>query len=657
MTTQSTLPKTDGRNISPPVNLDTHRAFTPVNSLPEWEALKARVRRQVLVSCGLYPLPRKLSLRARLSDAIEREGYSVQNVLLQTHPGFYLAGNLYRPRGRTGPFPGILGPHGHFDAGRLTHNERDSTGKERGSHKARGVAFARQGYVAFLYDMIGYNDTRQVDHRFANDNSYWLWGISNFGLQTWNSIRALDFLESLLDVDPSRIAISGESGGGTQTMMLGAVDDRLAATAPLVMVSHTMQGGCICENAPGLRVDFSNMEVAATVAPKPQLLVAATGDWTKTTMTVEGPSVGHVYDLYGAAEQFEYTIFDAPHNIRWDTREAVYAFFGKHLLGETDASRLKEQPFEEEHDEDLLFFSNDAPLPRNAKNADEMTAFLKEETLKQLEHDLPKNIRTLKRFKDKYLPLWQATLMVEHPDPTDLLVERGAQTVVDDISIERLAVGRKGHQDRVELAVLTPAGSPEAICVVAHPDGIAGVLTASGAPTELATDLLDRNYTVVGLDGFLTGASVSELPHPPFGVFFTTYNRTAAQQRVQDLLTTSAYLRTRSGEREVVVLGVGSRGPIALLAAPAFDGCTADCHRLNLKTDTALLEPEMYIPGLRKMGDFVTAAALAAPNKLSLYNTGTRFTPARRIEQLYNDLQRRIWFHKTADDMLEKILA
>ena len=98
------------------------------------------------------------------------------------------------------------------------------------------------------------------------------------GLQTWNSVRALDFLASLPDVDKQRLACTGESGGGTQTFMLGAVDDRLAVQAPIVMVSHTMQGGCSCENAPGLRVEYSNMEIAAVPAPRPQILVAATND-------------------------------------------------------------------------------------------------------------------------------------------------------------------------------------------------------------------------------------------------------------------------------------------------------------------------------------------------------------------------------------------
>jgi len=158
---------------------------------------------------------------------------------------------------------------------------------ERGSVPARCIGLARQGLIAFSYDMVGYNDTAQLGpHRkvFAEPR-HLLWGLSLMGLQTWNSIRALDFLESLQDVDRSRLGCTGASGGGTQTFILGAIDDRLAAQAPHVMVSHSMQGGCQCENAPGLRIDYSNMEIAAVPAPRPQILVAATGDWTKMTMT------------------------------------------------------------------------------------------------------------------------------------------------------------------------------------------------------------------------------------------------------------------------------------------------------------------------------------------------------------------------------------
>ena len=134
----------------------------------------------------------------------------------------------------------MLNPHGHWKEGRLADTKD-------GSVAARCISFARQGMVAFSYDMVGYNDTVfpirasrspgpasiiMCHRQFATNRTDELWNISLMGLQTWNSIRALDFLESLPDVDKKRLACTGASGGGTQTFMLGAVDDRLAAQAP-----------------------------------------------------------------------------------------------------------------------------------------------------------------------------------------------------------------------------------------------------------------------------------------------------------------------------------------------------------------------------------------------------------------------------------------
>ena len=194
-------------------------------------------------------MPEKPPVQAHIFGKVERDGYSVEKVYIQTLPGFYLGGNLYRPLGHgQGPFPAILNPHGHWNEGRMA-DVKD------GSIAARCISFARQGMIAFSYDMVGYNDTlipedakvpaekHYLQHRqFATNQVNLLWNISLMGLQTWDSIRALDFLESLPDVNRKLLACTGESGGGTQTFMLGAVDDRLAAQAPVVMVSHTMQG-------------------------------------------------------------------------------------------------------------------------------------------------------------------------------------------------------------------------------------------------------------------------------------------------------------------------------------------------------------------------------------------------------------------------------
>src|SRR5262249_40948462 len=154
-----------------------------------------------------------------------------------------------------------------------------------------------------------------------------LWSISLGGLQLWNSIRAVDFLTSLRDVDLERIGVTGASGGGTQTLLLTAVDERVKVSAPVNMISAHMQGGCACENLPGLRIGTSNVELAALAAPRPLLLVSASRDWTKYVPLVEFPWIYNIYNLFGAQDRVRALQMIAPHNYNKESREAVYAWF------------------------------------------------------------------------------------------------------------------------------------------------------------------------------------------------------------------------------------------------------------------------------------------------------------------------------------------
>ena len=192
----------------------------------------------------------------------------------------------------------------------------------------RCIRWAKLGCVVFLYDMVGYNDSKPFTHAFLNDRLR-RWGLSLPTLQTWNSIRALDWLTSLPDVDPARIGCTGESGGGTQTFLLTALDDRIKVSAPVVMVSDTFQGGCVCENAAGLRHGTDNVEFAALCAPRPLILVGATGDWTAKTMTRAFPAIRGVYSLVGSIDRVSAQVFDFPHNYNQTTRNAVYAAMGR----------------------------------------------------------------------------------------------------------------------------------------------------------------------------------------------------------------------------------------------------------------------------------------------------------------------------------------
>ena len=494
--------------------------------------------------------------------------------------------------------------------------------------------------IAFSYDMVGYNDTRFADpapdaasqplpsykeHRAFGTNAVdQLWNISLMGLQTWNSIRALDFLESLPDVDKKRLACTGESGGGTQTFMLGAIDRRLAAQAPVVMVSHTMQGGCSCENAPGLRVDYSNMEIAAVPAPRPQILVAASGDWTKDTMTVEGPAIEKVYNLFDATDKFRYVRFDFNHNYNQTSREAVYEWFGRFLLHSPDRASLKEAPYTKEPDDDLRVFPR-GKQPPDTVTAQALVTQVIAAARKNLADEKPTNKKTLADFKDEFAPAWRHTLKVTIPDTTPSAESAGDRNA-GKISMARFTVAApRGRTVPVTLLQVAATRQPRIAVLVDH-RGKSAFLAENGEPKGLAAVLLQRDVSVLVFDAFLTGDLANQalsLQRKPFENFFTTYNRTDLQERVQDIVTACAFAKGKGSK--VVLVGQGRGGLWALLAAPAADAVIADVDGHDTTSDEALLAQDLFAPGLRRIGDFAGAATLAAPHPLCVYNTAERF--------------------------------
>jgi hypothetical protein len=375
-------------------HLNMRYTFQPPATRAAWEARRKHLREQILVGTGLWPMPERTPLNARVFGKIEGDGFTVEKVLIETWPGFFLGGNLYRPTDQRGPFPAILNPHGHWSRGRLENTDVCTV-------PGRCMNLARLGFVAFAYDMIGNNDTRQMTHAYAGDE---LWGWSALGMQLWNSMRALDFLESLPDVDPRRLGCTGASGGGTQTFALAAVDDRVRVAAPVNMISGTMQGGCQCENAPLMRLDTNNIEIGAMMAPRPLMLISATGDWTKETPNVEFPAIRAVYALYGAEDRVASVQIDAGHNYNRDSRAPVYTWFRRWLA--RDGSRAAARPYEErpfEIDPDTLRATTESDRPPAITDAEFLRGW-REAGERRFQALRPADRDGLRRFRRRWNP-------------------------------------------------------------------------------------------------------------------------------------------------------------------------------------------------------------------------------------------------------------
>ena len=280
------------------------------DNLEAWEARKEIVRGNTVDIFKIDVAEAKKAPQGQTAYApkIHTDGIVIDRFYVETIPGYYLCGNLYAsadPAVNTGPMPLVMLAHGHF-------GETDRRDRFYRDFQHLGAAFAQRGFLVVTWDMMGRGDDNQRSH----------YDDVNTVLQTWNSMKLLGYLlsprftaESSYTVDPSRVAVTGASGGGTQAIHMSLLDDRLTASIPVAMVSAYFGGNCGCENGinamkgEGLlgRMKFktNNCERIACFAPKPLLIISDGDDWTKRSPDVEYPYLRYVYAFYGAQSNVE----------------------------------------------------------------------------------------------------------------------------------------------------------------------------------------------------------------------------------------------------------------------------------------------------------------------------------------------------------------
>jgi len=606
----ASLPRIDQRLLEIR-HIDYPYSFAAPKSKAAWLARAERLRQQLRFATGLLPIPPRGTLNPRVTARVERDGYSVENVYFESHPGFYVTGNLYRPH----PLPkercpALIVAHGHWKEGRLVDQS-----PQKDSMPGLSINVARRGGIVFTYDMIGYNDSCQLPHNFGKEDAekLELWTISLLGLQTFNSLRVADFLLSLPETDPARLAITGASGGGTQTFLLAALDERIQAAAPAVMVSGVMQGGCLCENAPLLRVGTNNMEIAALFAPKPQLLIGCTGDWTTHTPTLEYPAVRSVYRLFGAkAEQnVEYFYQHAPHNYDRHSREALYAWLGRIWFGIDDPAWAKEHPFTSEGTA-LRIFPQRKPVDGGA-TPQKLTQYLKQQAHSWMQPEGAR--RDWKSFAETGRMLLGEVLAARQPEASELLVREAAWKTPAAGKRSRIWLSRKGEGDLVHGALIFPQtakGKVPLVMVINSGGSPSQVDLISGTPGTLATALLAKGFALLALDVFEGSALYSRRVR--IAQFDSSYNAASLRHRVQDILTAVAWATSRQEFNAVHLAGVQGGGAWTLLArvfARGISQTVADLHGLDTNAEDDYLW-NAAAPGLLRAGGLPAAAALCA---------------------------------------------
>ncbi|QEF96909.1 Abhydrolase family protein [Stieleria maiorica] len=655
--------------------LNDHFPFSVPQSVQAWDERSESLRRRVLVATGLWPMPDKTPLSPVLHGNVHRDGFTVEKVYFQSLPGHYVTGMLFRPAADNslglvdGKRPAVLSPHGH--GGRTMRLSDAELAKQlesggeifensgRYPKLARCAHLARMGCVTLIFDMLGYADSQQIDyqtaHRHANPRpeeadrqAPCLFGIdadlnlqSVMGLQTWNAIRALDFLAELPDVDPERLGVTGGSGGGTQTILLGAIDPRIKVGFPNGMVSTSMQGGCYCENCNYLRIGTGNVELAALFAPKPQGMTAA-NDWTKAMLDDGYPELQELYAMLGAPENVMCgDVLRFPHNYNYVTRSMMYPWMAKHL-GLPDDVPLVETDFQPLTEADMKVWNDEHPAPTDVGIPHErkVLAWWKDQSDRKLDALIPDRSaegeaanQQLAEYRrvvggawnvifDRSLPAAQALHVTELDSGTDSEVtryrieHRDWKTVVDFDVISGSSPNANGHV----VAPVTFARNA-AQQDASQRDAIAKSVAAKG--TAGATVVV---YLAPSI-GRVKDSMESEHQQPLIaddrsysGLTFG-YNRPLAVKRFEQLLCVLAHLHHAEPEGALSIVADESScissAAAAVVAGDAVDRLDLESRGFRISRVSDYSD-QHFVPGAAKYFDLPGLLSLRAPAALKI---------------------------------------
>jgi dienelactone hydrolase len=316
------------------------RSLADIRTAEDWHREKPKARTQLFEMLGLDPLPPRTDLKATVTGKLEQPEFTVEKLHFQSRPGLYVTANLYVPRALPRPAPAILYVCGHAQ---VKTNEVSYGNKVAYQH--HGVWLARNGYVCLMIDTIELGEIAGIHHGTYREGMWW-WnsrGYTPAGVEAWNCIRALDYLETRPEVDKNRLGVTGRSGGGAYSWWVAALDERVRAACPVAgitdlenyVVDGVVEGHCDCMFMVNTwRWDYA--KVAALVAPRPLLIANTDRD---TIFPLDGVTRIHqetrrIYDLLGAADNVGLLIAPGPHKDSQDLQVPVLRWFNRHLRQE-----------------------------------------------------------------------------------------------------------------------------------------------------------------------------------------------------------------------------------------------------------------------------------------------------------------------------------
>ncbi|KLU06555.1 putative secreted protein [Rhodopirellula islandica] len=651
--------------------LDGHFPFDVPESREQWESRAEQLRTRVAMATGLHPMLPRPPIQATIHSVVKRDGFQVEKVYFESLPGHFVTGLLFRPAGESlsrglnadGKRPGVLNPHGH--GGRMMRNDADrmkaliANGDElymeSGSlpKLARCATLARMGCVAFIYDMVGYADSVQLGYEFAHrrhetreeevvpagsDPELFFSTPADarlqsiLGLQTYNALRSFDFLASLGDVDPNRLAVTGGSGGGTQTILLDALEPRIMASFPNGMVSTSMQGGCACENACLLRIGTGNVELAALMAPKPMGMTAA-DDWTIKMMSDGYPELKQLYSMMGQSENVLCeSVVQFKHNYNYVTRRIMYGWMNEHL-GLGLETPIVETDFPAITDEEGAVWDDEHPAPtqRGPQHEKSVLSWWDQQSERLLADCLGQSA-TAAGFDETIRPALATLFDLPLPETSGVSVkfsepvqhESGA-TVVSGVVVDRA----RRREIPIQKWIAKSAQDVSPPTTVLWVQATAQESTGEPEWSAALADQLEQSKVLIVIDiaSMPTDAEAGKQrtnpqPRRASAAFTYGYNRPLPATRCGDVLAVISAFQNSPGDVTLVApQGAAAYAlPAAAIAGPFLTEAVIDVNGFRF-ADLRHQDDESFVPGIVKYGDVDALAAWRAPYALTIHDS------------------------------------
>lgn len=349
--------------------IEKQNSLFKYKTLAEWEAAKTKLQSQLHEMLGLSPLPAKTELHPQVTGVTQHEDFRVEKLHFQSSPGLYVTANLYLPNTVDKPLPTVLYVCGHAKV-----KDGDVSFGNKVGYQHHGAWFARNGYACLTIDTLQLGEIEGIHHGTYKYNRWW-WnarGYTPAGVEAWNCIRALDYLQTRPEIDSDRFAVTGRSGGGAYSWWIAALDERIKCAVPVAgiatvrnhVVEGCIEGHCDCMFMVNkYRWDYAT--VAALVAPRPLLISNTDKDriFPLHGVVEVHRQVRHIYDLYKQPNHLGLQITEGPHKDTQELRIHAFRWINRWLKqDETLITMAAEKLFEPQQ---LQVF---ADLPKNERN-------------------------------------------------------------------------------------------------------------------------------------------------------------------------------------------------------------------------------------------------------------------------------------------------